>query len=179
MVKSEIVNYIKKHLNEGYDIKIIRDWLIHHGYSQKDVDDAVDSIYAIQTKSPASKKEDNPVEHRHLSKKSLISIVVTVLILFLVVIAITLIVRLGNINQPVGEDVEEPITPPPEEPLVTEFKFTPSGVTECINVSDSERINCYYKFFEMSGLDACEEIEDREEKNFCYSTKEFYLLKEI
>lgn len=45
MAKKRLVNYIKSQLQEGYNISAIKDYLLRYGYSSKDVDDAINSIY--------------------------------------------------------------------------------------------------------------------------------------
>jgi len=45
MVRQDLINYIKKELAAGYPISQLRDYLLSQGYSQRQVDEAIDSLY--------------------------------------------------------------------------------------------------------------------------------------
>lgn len=45
MVKKKVVDYIKTQLQKGYSISSIRDVMLRYGYTNKDVDDAVNEVY--------------------------------------------------------------------------------------------------------------------------------------
>jgi hypothetical protein len=51
MVKKELVDYILKGKSSGYDVLYLRDFLLKQGYSQKDVDDAIDSAFNPKEKT--------------------------------------------------------------------------------------------------------------------------------
>ena len=45
MAKKSLINYVKSLLQKGYDISAIRNVLLKYGYTNKEIGDAVDSIY--------------------------------------------------------------------------------------------------------------------------------------
>jgi len=45
MVKKSVTDYIRSLLQKGYDISAIRSVMLKYGYSNKDIDEAVDAIY--------------------------------------------------------------------------------------------------------------------------------------
>ena len=45
MVQKNLIKYIRKQLQKGYDVSAIRNLLLKYGYTNKDVDEALNSIY--------------------------------------------------------------------------------------------------------------------------------------
>ena len=45
MVKKKVVDYVRAQLQKGYNISAIRDVMLKYGYSNKDIDDAVNEAY--------------------------------------------------------------------------------------------------------------------------------------
>ena len=68
MVKKSVVEYLQSMLQKGYDISTIRNEMLKYGYTDKDIDDAINKIY-------------NPtIRHEiHLSKATIMVIVFVVL----------------------------------------------------------------------------------------------------
>src|SRR3989338_8537477 len=68
MVKKSVIEYIRGLLQKGYDVSTIRNTMLKYGYSNKDIDEAVNEIY-------------NPtIRHEiHLGKTTLLAIIFIVL----------------------------------------------------------------------------------------------------
>ena len=68
MVRKKVVDYIRGLLQKGYDISTIRNTMLKYGYSNKDIDEAVNEIY-------------NPtIRHEiHLGKTTILAIIFIVL----------------------------------------------------------------------------------------------------
>lgn len=45
MVKKSVINYVKSQMQKGYDISIIRDVLLRYGYTNNEVDEAINKAY--------------------------------------------------------------------------------------------------------------------------------------
>ena len=45
MVRKSVVDYIKSQLKSGYGISTIRDVMLRYGYTNKDIDSAINEIY--------------------------------------------------------------------------------------------------------------------------------------
>ena len=45
MVRQKVIDYIRSMLQKGYDISAIRNAMLKYGYTNKDIDDAVNLVY--------------------------------------------------------------------------------------------------------------------------------------
>lgn len=75
MPNSKLTSYIREQIRAGYDINLVRNYLIKYGYSYKDVDEAINEIY-----HPG-------VQHHvhHLSKNTIIAMAVIGLLIVLLI----------------------------------------------------------------------------------------------
>ncbi|MCK4521563.1 MAG: hypothetical protein KAU20_03235 [Nanoarchaeota archaeon] len=75
MANQQIISYIKEQIKKGYDLISIRNYLIKYGYSQQDVDAAINAIYHPEVKH---------VVH-HISNKTIIAISLIGLLIVLLI----------------------------------------------------------------------------------------------
>jgi hypothetical protein len=181
MAKKELVDYIKKELKAGYDISYLRNYLIKQGYSAKDVNDAIDSIYE-------KKKIELPL--------ILISVIV-------VVIIIGGIIAISRLLAPAEREPEyeipEPVTTQPavtipsgppsqEQPeQQVEVRYVPRAMTitqllnqmpymsesqvagECRRFTATDKDNCFNRLALEKGKSSyCSEIINIRKKDNCY-----------
>jgi len=187
MVKKELVDYIKKETKAGYDVSYLRNYLVKQGYSAKDVDEAISSIY----KKPA--KVEIP------GKFILIGLIAVVVIIG----GIFAIVKLAQLEReeaimppseiepqvqiPPALPEQQEIAPEEEEPQV-EVRYVPPAqmsIGQVIDripyISEREAVNLCRKFIgnekdgcfnrvalEKGNSDLCAEIVNIRKRDNCY-----------
>lgn len=151
MAYSELVSFIKEQLGAGRDAKTIRDYLIRRDMDPKAVDAAFDEVFGV-------KQEENK---GHGEKIVLAGIVILVLVFigigFSYYNQITPVLSTTEYEQPI-EPVEEL-----QEQSICDFD------------DDEAKYECYVSKFENNEIQ-CYEMDDYNEREFCYIAKDMYAL---
>lgn len=160
MANRQLVDYVKEQLSHGVNIDQVRTLLIQQGWSQADVESAIDEAYG-QHKSRAHKEHGT-----HFLGIAIAAIVVLILAvaLFLIVFKQT---EPDVVPQPVPI-VEVPRPPPVEL----------SGWKVCAYERDSTAKDvCYQELNLQEDNYDCDIIDVKEERSFCYRAKETVILQ--
>lgn len=166
MAYSELVSFIREELNQGKDPVTVRQYLLNRNIDPRAIDHAFDEIFGKNQQSKGKSSAE-------------IAIIAGVFIFMVVLIGGGFLVydQIGNPLEQVSEptssvemsdtnpEVQQPT--PPEEML---------GSDECDFEQEQEKYACYVKKFESNTL-SCSELENVEERNFCYRAYDIYRLE--
>lgn len=151
MAYSEIVSFIKEQLGAGRDAKTVRDYLIRRNMDSKAVDSAFDEVFGV-------KQEEN----KGYGEKIVLAGIL-VLVLVFVGIGFSFYNQIAPV--PSTTEYESPIEPIDElqEQSICDFD------------DDEAKYECYVSKFENNEIQ-CYEIDDNNEREFCYISKDMYAL---
>lgn len=160
MANRQLVDYVKEQLSHGVNVNQVRTLLIQQGWSQPDVEAAVDEAYGQHKKRTYQK------HHTHFLGVAIAAIVVLILgvALFLIVFKQT-----------------EPIVVPQPQPPIDVPRPIPvelSGWQACQYEQDSiAKDTCYQELNLQEDNYDCDTINDDIERSFCYRAKETVILQ--
>ncbi len=173
MANKQLVTYIREQLSHKADINQLRLLLATQGWSQADVEDAINEVYS------GSKTHNVKSHHTNFVAVTVLAIIVLMLGagLFMVVFKET------DVSTRPTSSIEPPKTSPstPIGPRPTEAAppSSLSGWAVCAADKDSEeKHDCYYKINKDDVDYNCDEISDKVERSFCYRAKEAVLIEE-
>ena len=159
MARSELVSYIKDNLNKGKDVMFIRSHLISQGISSTDIDIAFDEAYG--------NKHDliNPKTRRFIG--------LTLILLIILFIGVGV-----KIYSSLSTSLDVPEPNPNVGPVVAQTEVFEQSPIVCNYEDDGDKYNCFKEKFKSNDLD-CDDLLDVEEKEFCYTAKDFYVMDEV
>ena len=157
MANRQLVAYIKEQLNHRMDINALRTLLLQQGWSQQDVEDAINEAYH------AARQRTHREHHTNF-----VAIAVTAIVLVILIAALFLIA----FRDTTPDNPDNPIVVPqiPEPEL--------SGWEACAYEEDSAaKHSCYYDLNAQDESYPCDGIPDNVERGFCYRAKEAVALE--
>lgn len=156
-----MVSFIKEQLKEGRDPRTIREYLINKKVDKNVVDASFDQIFGPK-KNPRT-----PIEKFIISS-------VAIFVLILVILSFSLYQNINSAITISSSDVNAPTGPTNIEHQLQIERMTAENV--CDDMEDSEeKYQCYISLFETDDM-KCADIVDISEKDFCYRSKDFYVL---
>lgn len=158
MVSQEVISFIQEQVEDGRDVRTIRNYLLSRGLNQQEVDAAFDKVFRAVAQSKVTSKS------KHSTEKIVVGGIALILILLMVV----------------AFSLYKSITPTPSEGGGGTTTLTPPDVPldkdyVCGYEDTEQKYQCYVSLFEQGDF-YCYEIEDDEEREFCYRTKDLYVL---
>jgi hypothetical protein len=153
MMDKKLLSYVREQIARGVNINILRNDLVSRGWSLKEIQTVIKHIYSN------SHKDNKKQYHAHHGAAMIMLVFIVMALL-----GVILIVALWPREEPVPRQVNIPIT-----------RQDLSQENSCVNIEDAlEKDRCYQELFNQNY--DCEIIKENDEKNFCYRSKENYLL---
>ena len=162
MANRQLVDYIKEQLSHGFSLDQVRTLLVQQGWSEADVQAAVQEAYAQH--QGRTRRE----HHTHFLGVAIAAIIVLIL-------GVALFLMVSKQTQP--DVVPQPLPSLPSEPS-SPHPADLSGWHACQHEQDSTaKDTCYKELNLQEDNYDCDLIEDDVERGFCYRAKESVLLK--
>jgi len=152
-------SFVKEQLQKGRDVVTIRNYLLSRNISPKEVDASFDRVYGANPK-----------------KKPLEKFVIAGLIFFIAILLVssyTVYVKLTTTSEISPRNNVETSTS-------GDIASGNTGLTQpdmtCSNVGVDKKYDCYMNLFEK-GEGSCYDIQNENEKSYCYRVHDYYILE--
>ena len=160
MVEREVISFIQEQMEEGRDVRTVRDYLLNRGLDEQTVDSAFDKAF-------------KPLKHRKETSSSTKIVVggIALILVILVVVAFSLFSQIDP-TTPEPPTPPEIINPPEILSPPVEGHLDSNG---CSIQDTGEKYDCYVDLIEKGDI-KCYKLEDQKEREFCFRTKDIYEL---
>ncbi|MBN1275357.1 hypothetical protein JXA12_03625 [Candidatus Woesearchaeota archaeon] len=156
MANRQLVAYVKEQLAHKMDVNAIRTLLLQQGWSQEDVEAAVEEAYR------SSRQRTHREHHTNFVAVAVAGVVVVILAVALFLVAFR--------EQKPDPEVPLIVPNPPDDRL--------TGWAVCAHEEDSvAKHACYYDLNDEEELYDCYAIDDPKERGFCLRATEAVLLE--